>query len=96
MHVNDFLKEMVKKNASDLHLKAEHPPTFRINGVYVDSDFPVLKLQEVREFINQMTDDVLKQKFDEERELDFAYSVPGLAHGTSIFLAAALFSVPGT
>ena len=79
MHINDFLKEMVSKNASDVHLKAGHPPTFRIDGVYVDSGFPVLNANDVRELINQMTDDTLKQKFDEERELDFAYAVPDLA-----------------
>ncbi|OGF44267.1 MAG: type IV pili twitching motility protein PilT [Candidatus Firestonebacteria bacterium RIFOXYA2_FULL_40_8] len=79
MHINDILKEMVGKNASDLHLKAGSVPTYRINGVYVDSEFPVQTSQNVRDLINEMTDDSLRQKFDEERELDFAYAVEGLA-----------------
>ncbi|MCX5777145.1 MAG: type IV pilus twitching motility protein PilT [Candidatus Firestonebacteria bacterium] len=79
MQINDILKAMVNKNASDLHIKAGSPPTYRIDGVYVDSEFPVLTAQVVRELINQMTDDVARQKFDEERELDFAYAVPDLA-----------------
>ena len=79
MNINELLKEMVSKNASDLHIKAGSVPTFRINGAYVDSPFPVLSAQDVRDLINQMTDDSLRQKFDEERELDFAYAVEDLA-----------------
>jgi len=79
MDINEILREMVEQNASDLHLKAGSVPTYRINGSYVDSKRPVLSITDVRELINQMTDDTLRQKFDEERELDFAYAVPDLA-----------------
>ncbi|MEI6845551.1 MAG: type IV pilus twitching motility protein PilT [Candidatus Firestonebacteria bacterium] len=79
MNINELLKDMVEKNASDLHIKAGSVPTYRINGAYVDSGFPVLTSQAVRELINNMTDNVSRQKFDEERELDFAYAVEGLA-----------------
>ncbi|MFH1823707.1 MAG: type IV pilus twitching motility protein PilT [Candidatus Firestonebacteria bacterium] len=79
MYINDILKKMVERNASDVHLKAGSPPTFRINGVYEDSDFPTLSSTQVRELINQMTDDKQRQRFDDEKELDFAYSVPDLA-----------------
>lgn len=79
MHINDILRKMVERNASDLHLKPGSPPTFRINGIYEDSDFPTLSSAQVRELINQMTNDEQRQRFDEEKELDFAYSVPDLA-----------------
>ena len=79
MHINDILKVMVQKNASDVLIKPGCPPTFRIDGVYVDSEFPALSPANVRELIANMTDDQLRQRFDEDRELDFAYSIPDVA-----------------
>ena len=100
MHINDILKVMVEKNASDLLLKPGVPPTFRIDGVYVDHDAPKQTPASVRELIGQMTDDKQKQAFDEERELDFAYSIEGLARfRVNVYLqagnlAAALRVIP--
>ena len=79
MQINEILKIMVEKNASDLLLKPGIPPTLRIDGVYLDHGAPKLTAASVRELIGQMTDDKQKQTFDEERELDFAYSIEGLA-----------------
>ncbi len=100
MHINDILKVMVERNASDLLLKPGVPPTFRIDGVYVDHDAPKQTAASVRELIGQMTDDKQKQAFDEERELDFAYSIEGLARfRVNVYLqagnlAAALRVIP--
>ncbi|MEI7905180.1 MAG: type IV pilus twitching motility protein PilT [Candidatus Firestonebacteria bacterium] len=79
MQINDILKVMVERNASDLLIKPGVPPTFRVDGLYQDHDAPKLTAAAARELIAQMTDDKQKQLFDEERELDFAYSVEGLA-----------------
>ena len=79
MHINDILKVMVERNASDLLIKPGVPPTFRIDGVYQDHDVPKLTSATVRELIGQMTDDKQKQQFDEDRELDLAYSIEGIA-----------------
>jgi twitching motility protein PilT len=79
MQIDIILQDMINKHASDLHIKPGRHPTYRINGVYQESDFPILNATEVRELIGTMTDDRQKQMFDEEKELDFAYTVPHLA-----------------
>lgn len=74
-HIDEILKKMVEMKASDLHIKADSVPFFRVDGFYVDSGFNKLTKDEVRALIGQMTTDEQKAKFDEEFELDLAHSI---------------------
>ena len=79
MNINELLSLMVEKQASDLHLKVGSSPSFRINGEYTSSGFPVLTADEARDLMGQMTTVEQKQQFDDELELDFAYAIPDIA-----------------
>lgn len=79
MNVQDLLKQMVERGASDLHLKVGNPPVLRINGVlHVMSDQPRLRREDTIEFASQILNKKQKQEFNENFEIDFAYSVSGL------------------
>ncbi|MFN4219831.1 MAG: type IV pilus twitching motility protein PilT [bacterium] len=77
--VDVLLKMMVEKNASDLHLKAGSPPMLRIDGELEPAIPQVLPPNAIRKIIESMLTEQQKAKLVAERELDFAYSVPGLA-----------------
>jgi twitching motility protein PilT len=79
MNVQDLLKQMVERGASDLHLKVGNPPVLRINGIlHVMSDQPRLRREDTIEFASQILNKKQKQEFNENFEIDFAYSVSGL------------------
>ena len=78
--LEDFLRYMVEKNATDLHITTGAPPKVRMSGDLV----PVPGTQDLspadtqRLCFSVMTD-AQKQKFDEEHEVDFSFGIRGLA-----------------
>ena len=76
----EFLKIMVEKCASDLHLRVPSPPVLRIDGnLYPQNDFPPMMPEDIDEIFREITDEDQRGKFLKESELDFALSKPGLA-----------------
>ena len=79
MHINDLLRMMVTKGASDLHLKAGGLPVFRINGQLIPQDeVPEMTLQDMKQVFEEVTTDEQRSSFADELELDFAYQVDGI------------------
>ena len=71
---------MVDKGASDLHLTVPSPPVLRIDGVLIpQEDLSPLTAQNIDFIFEQAVTDEQNATFRTERELDFAYSLPGLA-----------------
>jgi len=80
MNVNELLILMVNKGASDLHLTVPSPPVLRIDGrLTPQKDFPPLAVKDVEHALEQVASQEQRSVFSNERELDFAYTVPGLA-----------------
>lgn len=80
MDITQLLKLMVDEGASDLHLKVPNPPVLRVNGVLVPQEAQgPLSAADVRAILEQVTSPEQRSVFDKERELDFAYSIPGVA-----------------
>lgn len=79
MHINDLLKVACERGASDLHLKVGSHPVIRVDGRLT----PLLDAKRLlQEDTISMAFSIMsgrqKQKFKENLEIDFAYSVPGL------------------
>ncbi|MFO7773560.1 MAG: PilT/PilU family type 4a pilus ATPase [Dehalococcoidia bacterium] len=80
MHINELLTLMVNRGASDLHLTVPSPPVFRIHGELVfQEDLPPQTAKDIELALEQVSSEEQRTIFDREWELDFAYSVPGLA-----------------
>jgi len=80
VEVNELLKLMVNKGASDLHLTVPSPPVLRIDGVLIpQEDLRPLTAKNVELVLEQVANEEQRSVFDREWELDFTYSVPGLA-----------------
>lgn len=71
---------MVEFKASDVHLRVPSPPVFRIDGnLVVQTEFPAMTQEILEKLFEHITSSEQRQVFERERELDFAYSVSGLA-----------------
>jgi len=80
MQIDELLKRMVDSGASDLHLKVPSPPVFRIDGLLIpQEDWPSLASRDIELVFEHISTQQQRGVFGKELELDFAYSIPGLA-----------------
>ena len=78
--LNDLLVEVLNSGASDLHLTSGARPALRINGELIQmEDQPVLTPPVIQRVMYAALTQKQREKFEENLELDFAYSVPGRA-----------------
>jgi twitching motility protein PilT len=75
MNVESLLKEMVLRNASDLHLRVGGQPAFRINGELYRLQNERITPEQMEQFVLDLMDRNQKAKFDERHELDFAIGI---------------------
>ncbi|MBC7962794.1 MAG: type IV pilus twitching motility protein PilT [Steroidobacteraceae bacterium] len=76
----DALFNMMKEQgASDLHLSSGNPPIFRLRGEMVRLNFKTLSHDEIKAILFEILNEKQKIQFEETKDLDFAYEVPGLA-----------------
>jgi len=79
-YIDQLLVLMANRDASDLHITTPSPPVMRIHDkLVVYKEAPPLKPEDVEEMFNHITTEEQRAEFDRELELDFAYSIPGLA-----------------
>ncbi|MCZ6746439.1 MAG: type IV pilus twitching motility protein PilT [Acidobacteria bacterium] len=78
MHINDLLKIACERGASDLHLKVGSHPVIRVDGRLTPLlDTKRLLQEDTISMAFAIMSGRQKQKFKENLEIDFAYSVPG-------------------
>ena len=78
--LSNLLMHVLENRSSDLHLTVGAHPTVRQNGHLAPlEDFPVLTPQVIQKTMYAIMSQKQREKFEEELELDFAYSVPGKA-----------------
>jgi len=75
----DFLKMMIDRGASDLHITTGSPPKLRINGELVSIDHPPLTPADTKALCYSILTDAQKHKFEEQQELDLSFGVKGLS-----------------
>jgi twitching motility protein PilT len=75
-----LLERVVAEGASDLHLSAGHRPHWRIDGDMREiSDAQILGPGVVRELLEPVMEKRHREQFGDASDVDFAYSVPGVA-----------------
>ena len=77
--MKELLTRLVRAEGSDLHIKVGEPPVFRVHGRLTRTEFPVLTDDGAKSIIGEILDESHKKRLMKQRELDLAYSVPGLA-----------------
>jgi twitching motility protein PilT len=77
--IDALFKLMSDRGASDLHLSAGAPPIFRLRGEMERQNFKVLGHEELKGILFEILTQKQRETFEAKHDLDFAYTVPGLA-----------------
>lgn len=77
--IDSLLERMTALDASDLHLKVDTKPRYRIDGELEEiDDVPLLNRQRLEQLTNEILTEEQLQQFTAKSELDFAYGTPTL------------------
>lgn len=80
MKIDEYLKMLVEKGGSDLHMKAGRPPLMRIKGDLIPIEgMPEISKEDMKDILYEMLTDFQKEKLEKELELDFSHIIEGLA-----------------
>jgi twitching motility protein PilT len=79
--VKQAMRELVEKDGSDLHLKVDSAPLFRVNGELVGAEGgELLTAEDTEGALKQLLDDDHKlDEFAREHEVDFSFEIAGVA-----------------
>ncbi len=75
MAIEDLLKELVRRNGSDLHISNALPPVMRIDGQLVRAESNPLNPDEVEALLFPMLSNEQRRHLEQDWELDFSYGV---------------------
>jgi len=79
IHLDELLDIVYRNNCSDLHLCVGVPPTYRLDGKLIPTDYVSVTPQVSQRIIYDILSDEQIQRFENELELDFSYSLQNLA-----------------
>ena len=79
VHLDEILRMAMDRKASDIHLTAGLAPIIRLDGELTSLPYEVLDPKDVRRLIFDTLTDEQVEKLESTHELDFGYSVRGLA-----------------
>lgn len=75
LRIEILLEEIVRKNASDLHLQVGLPPMMRLDGALVPfSNYPPLNPQAIEKLVMAILDEDQKKILLKDKEFDFSFA----------------------
>jgi twitching motility protein PilT len=78
--IDELLERMVEASASDLHVTTGTPPAIRVRGeVERLEGFDPLNAEQTQQLLYRILSSEQQKHFEINRQLDFSYSIPGLA-----------------
>ena len=77
--IEAFLREMIERGASDLHLTTSSPPMIRLHGELLALAHPPLSGTDTKNLAYSLLTEAQKKKFEEESELDFSFGIKGVS-----------------
>jgi len=78
--LDELLVHLLKEGGSDLHLSVGSPPMIRVHGdLEPVPGYRALTPRQLQEAVYAILTERQKQRFEEEKELDLAYELPGAA-----------------
>jgi twitching motility protein PilT len=89
--LDDLLRLLAQRNASDLHLKPMRPPLMRINGLLEPIDAEALEPAAINAMLQPIIPERLRHRLVEMMSIDFGYGVAGVSR-----FRASIFHQRGT
>lgn len=84
--LDQFLRFMLENKGSDLHISVDLCPKIRIHGNLEPIDFPPMTSEQMDEILKEICPPVRWEQFLKNKDLDFAYEIPGLARFRANYL----------
>ena len=78
LSIRDLLVHAYEEKASDLHLTAGVPPTYRIDGRLVPYGDVIVTREHLKEMVNDIVPEYKREEYEEKGETDFNFSLEGL------------------
>jgi twitching motility protein PilT len=75
--IDAILKLVKEYGASDLHMTTGAPPMIRVNGAITPIPYEELTAELSERILFEMMDPATRARYDEVKDVDFAYEVPG-------------------
>jgi len=80
VQIDELLQLAVDKGATDVHLKVPVPPVLRIDNMLIrQKQYSPITPEDIQSIFKQITNHDQRIAYERKHELDFAYSIPGLA-----------------
>lgn len=79
IHIDDLLREVVERGASDLHICVGVPPILRVDGALIQLNFEKFTPIVTQRMLYDILSDDQIQRFEETWELDFSYSLQNVS-----------------
>jgi len=98
--IDQFLKVLVEKGGSDLHLTTGSPPVMRVHGHLQRFKFRELTPKDMETLVYEIMEEEWRARFLDSMDFDFAYEIEGVARfRVNVFwqkkgLAAVLRTIP--
>jgi len=87
MNIQEMLQKMLDLRASDLHLTANSPTLYRVDGRLVPISTERLGAEEVLRLAYSIMNETQRKTFEQNKEVDFSFAVQNLARFRSnVFL----------
>ena len=77
--IEAFLREMIERGASDLHLTTASPPMIRLHGELVALAHPPLSPTDTKNLSYSLLTEAQKKKFEDANELDFSFGIKSVS-----------------
>ena len=77
--IEAFLREMIERGASDLHLTIASPPMIRLHGELLALAHPPLSSTDTKNLCYSLLTEAQKKKFEEDSELDFSFGIKSVS-----------------
>jgi twitching motility protein PilT len=74
--IRDLLANAIEAGASDVHLKSDQVPFYRIHSALTESGFDVISAEEMQQIISDIIPPHIAQEFTQTSEADFSLNEP--------------------
>lgn len=75
--IDEYLVRMIEMGASDLFLRAESSPVYRVRGSIARTDMPAPVEADLRRYVEQVLTPVARERFATSPDVDAARTIPG-------------------
>src|SRR5262249_22161946 len=78
LDMEELLRMMMERKASDLHIALGAPPMLRIDGQMIPTQFPRLTADICQHLVYSLLTDTQKQRFESVNELDISFGIKNI------------------